>query len=518
MQVSELENRPESLEEIIELSDLLIKNRDVQISKAGVLQIDSEKITHKNIEKELAELFRHHEFKKFQHLMFTYNPASRILDVLKRTIKLQMKEEKNSDLRGSDLIRSFSYDDYRPIRCIESNNYTFINTKTNEVANLSYDTYDECVPKDIRKEPIKGKVLFNPYIPRQIYTEVFKNQIITCANRYVRPEWQLDRELTEEERKIVPRLPESIARFMETLFPSAASREFVYDWLHHAVTERCETYLVLNGAKGIGKGLLTDYICKKLMGKENHRIATPSLVDGNKFNAILHECRMIVLDEMPINDHDKIAILKRIINTDQGIEFKNKDVAGTVETYNSFIISSNNLSDIKIEWDDRRFSVMDVSQKKLNEIWTEKEIKALVDDIEDPDHNTIREFGYWLMYRVPKDGPFAVFKGEHFLRLCYSSLPEWSRTIIDEIESGMYDTLDDVTLKMRFKERNPMGRFPHAGKVEDFLKNYKHQGTKDLGTYEKADNGGFIITVSDEFYKGRDSLGIEWEQVSDDLL
>jgi hypothetical protein len=47
--------------------------------------------------------------------------------------------------------------------------------------------------------------------------------------------------------------------------------------------------------------------------------------------------------------------------------------------------------------------------------------------------------------------------------------------------------------------------------VEDFLKNYKHQGKHYLGEMVK-DGKNWYIKVSTEFYKSTsDSTGIDWE-------
>ncbi len=506
----EVSQNEEAAELMSNFAAELILVRDVKLSKAGILTVDSERIDHKNIEKFILGVCKEDGFSKYRELIFLYEPAYRAYDVLKRAIKLNEYTSRTADISGDSIFKSFDYTNYRPIISVDdTNNSCFINTSSKKVIKLSHDTYEKYVPKESRKEAILGRVGFNPYRPEALFLDVYDNQKITFANTYIPPEWQLSRELTNLEALDYMKPPRVIERFMETLFPEKDAREFVYDWLHFAITKRCETYLVLNGAKGIGKGIFTDILCKALMGKDNHKLAAPGALESN-FNAMLENCRMIVFDEMPINDQDKIAKLKKYINTDQAVERKGYDVGATITTFNSFIISSNAVRDIIIEWDDRRFSVPDLTEKKLDEKWTKEEIKNLIEDINDPSYKTMRQFGYWLMYRIPEGDEFTAYKGKHFFKLCYSSLPEWSRCIVDEITSGVHDILDDVTLKMKFKERAPQGRFPHGTKVEDFLKNYKHEGAKYLGKYEKTENGGFIITVDDEFYSGRDKTGINF--------
>jgi hypothetical protein len=267
---------------------------------------------------------------------------------------------------------------------------------------------------------------------------------------------------------------------------------------------------VLNGAKGIGNGIFTDHLCRSLLGKDNHVIAPTGALESN-FNAILKDKRMIVMDEFRIDDEEKINKLKRYINRDQTIEHKGVDVGKTIETFNSFIISSNSLADMRIAWDDRRFSVMDIAETKLNEAWSKEQIDALIEELE-PSSKTMQEFGYWLLYRNTRDNEFAVFKGKHFYKLCYSSLPEWSRVVIDEILGAKSDSVDDAQLKLAYKESNPMGKFPNPHKVEDFLKNYKHEGKYYLGEF-KRDNRSWYIQVDRHFYKAADNTGIEWEDL-----
>lgn len=494
-----------------ELCQKLLNTTEIRITNSGALYVDSIKWDHKNVEKQLAELFSYSGNSKFRPLLFCFTPSSRILDVIKRCIRVLQHTMKSESLKGSGDIRSLDLTRYRPIVSMdEGGAVSFINTATMKVVKMSVENYEKYVPKEYRQEAIFGKVVFNPYVPLEVYLDTIDGQKVTCANLYQKPEWQLDRELKPEEIASYSHCPKVIKRFMETLFPDIESREFVFDWLHHAFTSRSETYLVLNGAKGIGKGIFTDHLCKALMGKDNHKLAAPGALESN-FNSMLENCRMIVFDEMPINDSDKIAKLKKYINTDQAVEKKGKDVGATITTYNSFIISSNHVTDMRIEWDDRRFSVMDMTDKKLTEQWTKDEIEELIQAIDDSSCEVIRAFGYWLMYRIPKDNRFGIYKGKHFYKLCYASLPEWQRLIIDEVTSGIYEVIDDVTLKMKFKDRSPMGKFPaNTSKVEDFIKSYMHEGKYSLGSIVRTENGGFDIVVSDHYYQGRDSTGIEF--------
>jgi hypothetical protein len=494
------------------LYDLLFSTCETKISPQGSIRINSEKVDHKNFSNWFLGLCKEPQFKDYSELLISAPTPNVFFEDFRRGLKSHQVNMKYANTRGVDVIKDFSYDNFIPFISIEdANKKMFFNKITGEICELDYKTYEITVDKDFRRPPIRAIIDFNPYRPENIFRAESKyGQECTHINTYKCPEWQLSRELTIAEREKYKNVPSIIDSFMRHLFPDDDCRNYVYDWLHHALTKRCETYLVLNGAKGIGKGIFTDHICKALIGKNNHKLAPPGGLESN-FNSILENCRMIIFDEFKIDDDEKINKLKRYINTDQMIEHKGQDVSKTITTYNSFIISSNSLSDIKIAWDDRRFSVVDISETKLDEKWSKDDIKELIESINEEDSNIMRDFGYWLLYRKPEGNEFAAYKGSHFYKLCYSSLPEWSRLVIDEVTSGVYEVLDDVTLRLCYKDRNPLGRFPQVHKVEDFLKNYKHEGKYYLGDVIK-EGKSYHINVSKHFYKSaQDNTGIQWE-------
>lgn len=488
----------------------LCESNDVSVNATGTLKINSERIDHRNFTNWYLEFCRSPKNHEYSPLL-TLSPSNNLFfEEFRKSVRIYKKLQKNASIQGISVITAFDYSTHIPFVSVENADIKkFYDTKLKKIVPLDHKTYELVVSKEDRKPIVSAMIEFNPFRPEQIYVGDTYGQSYTHINTYQRPEWQFERELSASEIQNFSKIPAIIDRFFNHLFPDKRCREFVFDWLHYALTARCETYLVLNGAKGVGKGILSEHICKFLMGKDNHKLAPQGVLESN-FNAVLERCRMIVLDEFKIDDDEKVNKLKRYINKDQMIENKGKDTDKTIETFNSFIVSSNSTSDIRIEWDDRRFSVADLSTIKLEEVWSKDDIKELIEAIEDSNHTAMREFGYWLMYREPQGDAFTAFKGKHFYKLCYASLAEWSRTIIDLCISGQYDILDDATIKMEFKDRSPHLKFPNNHKVEDFIMNYKHLGTDYLGKYEKTPTG-FEITVSSAFYKGRDNTGIDWE-------
>jgi hypothetical protein len=501
-------------EKFPQLFELLFSHAETKISPQGAIRINSEKVDHKNFSEWYINLCKEPAFKEFGQILFIAPTPNVFFEDFRRGLKLHQAQRKYGGLKGVDVIKDFTFNDLVPFVSIENVNIKmFYNVKSGEIYPLDHKVYELTEDKDSRRVPIRAVIKFNPYRPEQIYVgDSDYGKECTHINTFKRPEWQLPRELTVEERKTYCKLPSIIDRFMSHLFPDDNCRNFVYDWLHYALTKRCETYLVLNGAKGIGKGIFTDHLCKALIGKKNHLIAPPGGLDS-QFNAMLKDKRMIVFDEFRIDEEDKINKLKRYINKEQTIEHKGQDIADTIETFNSFIISSNGLADMRISWDDRRFSVADIAETKLDEVWSKSDIQELIEELEDGSES-MQQFGYWLLYRRAADNEFAVYKGNHFYKLCYSSLPEWSRVIIDEVFSAQTDSIDDAELRLAYKNANPMGKFPQAHKVADFLRNYKHEGKHYLGEF-KRDGKGWYIKVDSHFYKpiGQDNTNIQWEDI-----
>lgn len=501
---------------------ITLNSTSVKLSGAGVLSINGERIQAKDFSGWMVSFSKSEETKKFYSILLDAPSPTTALEMLK--VEIKSFQKLNKVPTGTD-VKTFTYDTLIPFISIKnSNTIVFFDKKTNTIKmDLDYASYKVAIDPQFQLKPLPCVIEFNPYRPEQKYLDEYLGQTFTHINTYIKPEWQLGRQLTTEETKEYSKLPPIIDEFFTHLFPDPTCKEFVYDWLHYALNARNETYLVMNGAKGVGKNVLSNTLCSSLVGKQNHKIAHKGALE--QFNSILADCRMIVFDEFKIADDESINALKRYANSEQMIHYKGLDVGKTQKTYNSFIICNNSLNDMRIEWDDRRFSVVDLTTVKLEDVWSSAKIKLFFDIIEDPTSEEMVGFGYWLLYRTPKvmEGPFSVWKGDHFYKLCYTSFPEWAKMIIDEITSGNPKPYyDEAELKMMLKERtNNMNRFPQRSKVEDFLKNYKHRGQNYLGHIE-LDERTYYLQVNEHFIKKmpKDSTGHNWLSLTseDNLL
>jgi hypothetical protein len=503
-----------------ELADSILENCTVKFSASGVLTVDGDKLTLKEISGWMLNFCRAPEHKKFIPLLVEAPNPSHFLEMFKTHLKIGRSKHRNSVYKGADdVVKGFSYDGMIPfISITNEKKILFFSKKKKEITDLAWGTYASSVDKEYRINPMPAVIEFNPYRPEQIYMGTYNDeQECTHLNTYRKPDWQLARKLSDKEATDYSKLPKIIDDFFSHLFPNARCKEFTYDWFHYALSSRNETYLVMNGAKGLGKNILSNMIGSSLVGANNHKIAHKGALD--RFNVILTECRMIVFDEFKIVDDEAINTLKRFANADQMIERKTIDTNKTEKTYNSYIICNNAVTDMRIEWDDRRFSVLDLSDKKLNDAWSKEKIDELVAICENPNSKEMIAFGYWLLYRKPvvMVNEFTMYQGDHFYKLCYTSFPEWAKMLIDEITTNPRPYYEESDLRMMIKERtNGQQRLPAKARIEDFLKNYKHLGENYLGTIER-DERTYYLQVDETFIKSsKDETGINFE--STDLL
>lgn len=391
---------------------------------------------------------------------------------------------------------------YRLVVDVTNSSTRLYDRKTKTVSRMEPEALRMILREELRGEvfdtPIPAVFEYNPYNLLAERPGDLEGRPVTYFNLYQPPPWmEFDAEghhMVKEEDVVLPPI---VQEFMEHLVPDEECRRFVWSWMHFALVKRAETYLLLNGAKGVGKNLLSEEILRNLVGESNFKPAPESFLEG-QFNSVLENARMIMIDEQKFGTEVQINKLKRYINERQNIEKKGVDADETITTYNSFTIQNNSQSDVYITWDDRRFSAIDLSKTPLNQIWTQKKIDELLECLKLPE--THKMIGYYVLYYdVGNYTPFSVWRGPHFWSLVYTSLPEWCKVIVDLVVSRRQEEYDIREIKAAYKQRVDNGRFPVRNeKIVGFLNSYQHDGKYLLGEFELVEGGG-VIHVSEHF-------------------
>lgn len=331
-----------------------------------------------------------------------------------------------------------------------------------------------------------GHFEYNPRSLEPYVSEKFGSETKTIYNTYYPPGHRIER---NKEAKLDQRFID----FLEGFFLDSC-RDYAYNWLYHSTFRKMETYLVMVGAGGIGKNLLAEAL-KYVHGVSNFTKAPPSALDS-KFNGHLVDSTMVYYDECRFSSDQfgnstKKNRLKEWSNDYVPVEIKGVD-AKNMDIYCSAIIATNNDSDVHLEQLDRKFSVMELTEERLEKrlgVETAQFLWRYIRDEDFPDA--------WLNFleeRVSEDfNIYQEYKGEKFDQLVLSSLLTWQNELLFSfILSGGSD-------KYSFKElKETIPYFPNSSaKVNDFLINFTWEG-EALGKVIK-ENGINLVLVNDKF-------------------
>ena len=444
-------------------------------------------------------------------LVFNYakDPAAKAKDNKEIVLKIEKQLIKDNAIDNNIGDTNFDIETLIPCVDLTSGKKFLINRDKRKISQINHDAWLSLLPKDFPKTPMPSRLVFDPMQSEPYKVSDFEGYNIAYINQYQHPQWMKEGDkvvyLSEEEQKAIE-CPEKIMSFMEHLFPSDSCRSFVFNWMHYALISRCQTYLVLNGKKGVGKGILCEQILKNLVGENNYRIAPESMLDSN-FNAALENIRILVLDEINADRTSKINKLKKYANDNQNVEKKGVDATNTTRIYYSAVISNNDLFDMKLTWDERRFSVVDLADISLLDAWGKEEIDELIEYLQDPE--VIKQFGYWILYkgRQSKLTELSVYKGDRFYDIVYHSLSEWQKVVVDMIlDKGVDDVFNLSECRTEYKRRIPNGKFPSSRnlKVKKFLEDFRYYDDK-LGELEYDEDEKEYYIVKDEKFVSRKS-------------
>lgn len=261
-------------------------------------------------------------------------------------------------------------------------------------------------------------------------------------NLYRPPTWLAEHFGSETnplpKRNDIPKLYEKFLGHLVNYDKS--SYEYVLDWLANGMQDRNYCILTTIGNQGIGKGVLGD-IMRELFGSTNF-VKTECRILTKDFNKQILNKRMVYIDELKIKNSSEENKLKTLINDYIEIEGKGID-AIEIKNHASVYVSSNELDSIRLRGDDRRFSIVSLTEKKLPTIMSNDEIKSLFAA------DNIKEFAEFLMTRkVDQESIMRVFVSNRTEEVRSSSLKNWEEFFLDEIcteYAGRSLTISEIT-------------------------------------------------------------------------
>jgi len=314
-----------------------------------------------------------------------------------------------------------------------------------------------------RRCNIKNKIITCEYEYRPYdYGMLIKNDDDTYSfNTYQPPFWFQDCFFSEGNLEVPKELEfQNLYRrfFMHLVNKDKTSYNYLIQWLANGLRSRNYCILATIGKQGIGKGVLGG-IMRELFGASNFYSGGDRMFKGT-FNSQIANKRLVYCDEISIKNKEEEDRIKLVVNDYLEIEQKGVD-AKEIKNYANFYISSNNMDSISLTADDRRFSIIELTDKKLTTVFTPEEIQSLFAP------ENIKSLASFLWhYHVDEKEMLKVFVSKRTEEVRSSSLKEWEDWFIFrfcEINSGknyeIWEAADQVKEQFGYSFRIGRGKF-----------------------------------------------------------
>ena len=189
------------------------------------------------------------------------------------------------------------------------------------------------------------------------------------------------------------RLPKTI---LDLLFHLTNYKKNKYDYLLNNLAyffqylQKSQVAIALIGKQGAGKGILFDVVISELFGRENCITINNESINSRYKAKIIKDKLYYNFDEIKLRTSEKNdSFLKALItNPSISLEEKNVTMNKEVELFGQCLFSSNHMDALKIEENDRRFTVISTGENLVNTNFLhygsyENLIKGIKQDLED---------------------------------------------------------------------------------------------------------------------------------------
>ena len=239
------------------------------------------------------------------------------------------------------------------------------------------------------------------------------------------------------------------------------------------------SYVMLFGIKGTGKTTLVEMLIP-CVGKYNYRKA-PQNALKKEFNGYKKDKRLILMDEMTANTNEAVNILKSDANKEFNVEEKSQ-ISEAVENFVSMWIATNNISDWKFTHDERRFSVLELTNKTTIERGIKDNWMSDFSQRIETEEWANAFFNYLEANKSEEFNTMSPYKTDIFWKVVYESLKPWQMKIVDEVIEGA--EREEILISDLFDEHDKFQPATHKS-IIDFLNNYKNKG-ETIGHYERG--------------------------------
>lgn len=304
----------------------------------------------------------------------------------------------------------------------KADKYYIVDPKSTDVSTVNAANAKAMFLKpDFSDRTYMASFQYNPYELNKLY----KSGDVWRFNTYEPPEWLVNHFYYGEPVKVLNTLPNCYEKFLMHLTDGdSSSFNYILDWLASALRKRNYCILSTIGNQGIGKGVLGS-IMELLVGSSNYSLTDNRLIT-KEFNSQILNKRIVYIDELKVANAKEENRLKLLINDKVEVEGKGVDSVN-VDNYASIYVSSNDFDAIRLRGDDRRFSIVKLTDNKLLEVMSDSEIKSLLSSA------NVAALGRYLWHRKVDFGSMnKVFVSERTAEVRESSLKGWEEWFIEQ--------------------------------------------------------------------------------------
>jgi hypothetical protein len=318
-----------------------------------------------------------------------------------------------------------------------------------EYNNLKY-LFDRKTVNNLSIRPCE--FIYNPFKREKIFEN---GDLITYFNTYEPPKWMVDEygQYLEYVEKL-DTIPQMYEKFFKHLTDDKKSEyDYILKWLANAIQNRNFCVLSAIGAPGIGKGVLGE-IMVGLVGSSNF-CKTDNRLITKDFNSQFKDKRLVFCDEINIKKTDHMNKFKDLINQRIEIEGKGENAFNS-ENFASIYIASNNMDSLFVPENDRRFSIIELTSKRLDIIFNSQEIDELISE---ENVNKLASYLYYL--EIDQDEMLKVHRSSRTEEIRRSSLSDAQEWFIEDYavdKAGQEVEIGIVQEAFREKEYKALSR------------------------------------------------------------
>jgi hypothetical protein len=316
------------------------------------------------------------------------------------------------------IIQDISGDDMCYL--LDPNTKDVVRVKESKLTRLCEDKHDK---SRLLSQIYPAQFTYNPTEATRLYRE----GLDWFYNTYQPPTWYEDvfysQDGLEVSRRVeIPHLYKVF--FIHLVKDHEESYIYVLHWLSNAMRFRNYCVLTAIGNQGIGKGVLGE-IMRLLVGEKNFHTSDTRLITKD-FNKQFKNKRIVFCDEIQILKTEHVNKFKALINDMIEIEGKGEN-AVEAKNYASIYIASNNFDSIRLTDDDRRFSIIELTDEKLIHKMSTDQISSLIE----PDNiKQLAEFLWNLS--IDKDAMKIPFKSARTEEVRLAGLKDWEEWLFDD--------------------------------------------------------------------------------------